>query len=40
MLAAGDEAPDFEIAPGLRASTLWNDRHLVVYFFPKAFTPG
>ena len=40
MLSSGDAAPDFTLGDGRKASEVWADRHLVLYFFPKAFTPG
>lgn len=40
MLQPGDSAPDFDLGDGRKASALWADQHVVVYFFPKAFTPG
>jgi peroxiredoxin len=40
----GDLAPDFSLSDGRSASALWgtseSGQALVVYFFPKAFTPG
>jgi peroxiredoxin len=39
MLKAGDVAPDFSLG----RTTLYRileDRSAVVFFFPKAFTPG
>ena len=36
----GEAAPDFDVGGGQRASDLWAERHLVLFFFPKAFTPG
>ena len=40
LLAAGEQAPDFALGDGRMASELWQGNHLVIYFFPKAFTPG
>ncbi len=40
FLKKGDAAPDFDLGDGRRASEVWADKHLVLYFFPKAFTPG
>lgn len=40
FLAKGDTAPDFPLGDGRNASDVWADQHLVLYFFPKAFTPG
>ena len=40
MLNPGQSAPDFSLLDGRSASALWEQGHLVVYFFPKAFTPG
>jgi peroxiredoxin len=39
VLERGDVAPDFAIGSGSLYKTL-NDRSAVVFFFPKAFTPG
>jgi len=39
MLKPGDDAPDFPV----EATTLYGmleSRAVVVFFFPKAFTPG
>ena len=33
-------APDFKLDDGRMASDIWCENHLVIYFFPKAFTPG
>jgi peroxiredoxin Q/BCP len=44
MLAAGDKAPDFTAVQAdgtkVRLRDLRGRRHVVLYFFPKAFTPG
>jgi len=41
MLKPGDEAPDFVVADGTRTlHRILEDRSAVVFFFPKAFTPG
>jgi thioredoxin-dependent peroxiredoxin len=44
MIAEGDQAPDFTgtLADGrtLRSRDLRGRRHIVLYFFPKDFTPG
>jgi peroxiredoxin Q/BCP len=44
MLAPGDAAPDFSatLADGrvVRLRDFRGQRHVVLYFFPKAFTPG
>ena len=44
MLAPGDAAPDFTgtVAGGgqLRLRDFRGRRHLILYFFPKDFTPG
>jgi len=44
MLAQGDRAPDFEGTLGdgkqLRLRDFNGRRHVVLYFFPKDFTPG
>jgi peroxiredoxin len=39
MLRVGDPAPDFTVGP-TTLHRLLEDRRAVVYFFPKAFTPG
>ena len=39
MLKAGDEAPDFAFADTTLFKIL-EDQQAVVFFFPKAFTPG
>lgn len=39
MLKPGDQAPDFVI-PGTTLADLLKKRSAVVFFFPKAFTPG
>ena len=44
MLAPGETAPDFTgiVAGGgqLRLRDFRGRRHLILYFFPKDFTPG
>jgi peroxiredoxin len=44
MRAVGDRAPDFAVTlpdgRAVRLSDFRNRRHIVLYFFPKAFTPG
>ena len=44
MLAVGDKAPDFEgtLSDGrpFRLRDYKGRRHVVLYFFPKDFTPG
>jgi peroxiredoxin Q/BCP len=44
MLSQGDRAPDFTgtLADGrqLRLRDFHNRRHVILYFFPKDFTPG
>ncbi|MBI4519146.1 MAG: redoxin domain-containing protein [Deltaproteobacteria bacterium] len=44
MLAAGDRAPDFGVTwpdgRSVRLQDFRGQRHVVLYFFPKAFTPG
>jgi len=39
VLKPGDEAPDFSFGPTTLYDTL-KERSVVVFFFPKAFTPG
>jgi peroxiredoxin len=39
MLAVGDDAPDFAIGDTTLFKLL-KQRQAVVFFFPKAFTPG
>jgi peroxiredoxin len=39
VLQAGDVAPDFAIGQ-TTLSALLREREAVVFFFPKAFTPG
>ena len=39
VLQAGDAAPDFAIS-GTTLHELLREREAVVFFFPKAFTPG
>lgn len=40
MLKAGDPAPDFAIGDETLHGWLKTHRLAVVWFFPKAFTPG
>jgi len=44
MIREGDAAPDFSgaLADGsvLRSADFRGQRNLIVYFFPKDFTPG
>lgn len=44
MIGVGDEAPDFEAPLGngktFRIKDFRGRRHLILYFFPKDFTPG
>ncbi len=44
LLDSGSVAPDFELTDQhgarVRASTLWRDAPLIVYFYPADFTPG
>ncbi len=44
MIAAGDTAPEFTGRLGdgrqLRLSDFRGQRHVILYFFPKDFTPG
>lgn len=44
VLEVGDEAPDFEAlthsGERLRMSEIWKDAPVVIFFYPKAFTPG
>ena len=44
MLARGDRAPDFTgtLADGkpMRLKDYRDRRHVILYFFPKDFTPG
>ncbi len=40
ILNKGDTAPDFDLDDGTKASQVWNKQHVVLFFFPKAFTPG
>jgi thioredoxin-dependent peroxiredoxin len=44
MISAGEQAPDFSgtLADGrqLRLRDFRGRRHVVLYFFPKDFTPG
>jgi peroxiredoxin len=39
MLKRGALAPDFEVG-GTSLHALLEERAVVVFFFPKAFTPG
>lgn len=39
MLKPGDQAPDFAVGKDALSSIL-KTRSAVVFFFPKAFTPG
>jgi peroxiredoxin len=39
MLKPGDPAPDFDVG-GTRLSRILERRSVVLFFFPKAFTPG
>jgi peroxiredoxin len=39
VLKVGDPAPDFAVGPTTLHRIL-EDRRAVVFFFPKAFTPG
>jgi len=39
VLRPGDPAPDFAVGPATLHRIL-QDRRCVVFFFPKAFTPG
>jgi peroxiredoxin Q/BCP len=44
MISQGERAPVFsgELADGttLRSQDYRGERHLILYFFPKDFTPG
>ena len=44
MVSAGDKAPEFNgaLADGrrLRLRDFHGRRHVILYFFPKDFTPG
>ena len=44
MVAVGEKAPEFEAKLGdgkqFRLKDYQGRRHLVLYFFPKDFTPG
>ena len=44
MISKGDRAPAFEgkLADGttLRSEDFRGQRHVILYFFPKDFTPG
>ena len=40
MLTVGMQALDFSLCDGQKLSDLWAKGHVIVYFFPKAFTPG
>jgi peroxiredoxin len=39
MLKRGETAPDFAVGDS-RLYALLRERSVVVFFFPKAFTPG
>jgi peroxiredoxin Q/BCP len=42
-LSAGDPAPDFDLLDHTGSPVALSDyrgRKLVIYFYPKAFTPG
>ncbi len=43
-LQVGDRAPDFEAVnhhgERVRLSDVWKERPVVLFFYPKAFTPG
>jgi len=39
MLKQGDPVPDFPIGPTTLAKVL-EERAVILFFFPKAFTPG
>jgi peroxiredoxin len=39
VLRPGDEAPDFAVGK-TRLHGMLTDNAVVVFFFPKAFTPG
>ena len=39
MLKPGEQAPDFAIGQGTLRQIL-KSRSAVIFFFPKAFTPG
>ena len=40
MLKVGDAVPDFAIAKNSSLGRILEQRTAVVFFFPKAFTPG
>jgi peroxiredoxin len=40
MLKVGDRAPDFDLGGGETLHGLLRRGPVVVWFFPKAFTPG
>ncbi len=43
MLKVGDKAPDFQVTDDSGASVSLRDyrgKNLILYFFPKANTPG
>ncbi len=44
MLKVGDQAPDFAVALDdgsvFRLSEWMDKKHVVLYFYPKDFTPG
>ncbi len=43
-LKVGDQAPDFEATTHtgekIRLSDIWEDQPVVLFFYPKSFTPG
>ncbi len=39
-LNVGAHAPDFALADGRRLSSFAGDKVVVLYFYPKDFTPG
>jgi peroxiredoxin Q/BCP len=43
MLKVGDKAPDFQVMDDSGATVSlrdYRDRNLILYFYPKANTPG
>jgi hypothetical protein len=40
MLKPGDSAPNFSLPDGRKASELWANGPLAIFFFPQSFTPG
>jgi peroxiredoxin len=40
VLRPGDQAPDFPLKDTLNLHDLLRESAVVLYFFPKAFTPG